>query len=69
VFIIDAKVTAKQYYKSVREEAAQHGISLRSLAKAADMNPSQLSRAMNNNIDPLLSTMVRIERALHRLSR
>lgn len=66
MFWINKQMTPKKFYANTRRRAKVIGLSLRKLAEAAEMNPSQLSRAMNNHIDPLLTTMVRIETALER---
>lgn len=58
---------SRTYFRSLRQRAADAGISCNRLARQAKIASTQLSRWMRGELDPRLSSILRLERALAHL--
>lgn len=54
----------KTYFRSLRQRAADAGISCNRLARQSGIASTQISRWMRGDTDPRLSSIVRLEAAL-----
>lgn len=67
-FKIEGSTTPVHYFAGLRQRLAVAGITEGRLAAKAGMTPTQFSRYMRGMMDPLLSTVARLEGAFEKLT-